>query len=65
MKRNSLLCLALLLCGVTLSQESKEHTCHNRNTFSGTLKSASLSLAQIAETERYDVHFYELDIKMI
>lgn len=28
------------------------------------LKSASLTVAEIAETERYDVHFYNLDLKM-
>lgn len=28
------------------------------------LKSASLSVAEIAETELYDVHFYNLDLKM-
>lgn len=27
-------------------------------------KSASLNLAQIAETEKYDVHFYQLDLNM-
>lgn len=28
------------------------------------LKSASLTVAEIAETERYDVHFYNLDLQM-
>jgi aminopeptidase N len=39
--------------------------CSKRDRFSNhQMKSASLSVAQIAETERYNVHYYDLDVKM-
>lgn len=43
---------------------SESHTCSKRDAFGPQLKSASISVAQIAETERYDVHFYALDLEM-
>ncbi len=39
--------------------------CSKRNSFKNhQLKSNTLSVAQIEETERYDVHYYALDLNM-
>ncbi len=41
------------------------HTCYKRDGFKNkSLKSNTLSVSQIAETEKYDVHFYGLDLSM-
>lgn len=63
--KNSLL-IAAFTCGtfVTLAQNEASHQCSKRDRFHAVSKSASLTVAQIAETERYDVHFYSLDIEM-
>ncbi len=40
-------------------------TCSKKNKYdSQQLKSATLTVAQIAETEKYDVHFYGLNLNM-
>lgn len=61
--------LTLFLIGTcafsTFSQKETSHQCSKRNRFTnGTLKSNSLTVSQIAQTEKYDVHFYSLDIAM-
>ena len=53
-----------LLSGIILSQNEHSRHCSKRDAFGAQLKSASLSVSQIAETERYDVHFYALDLEM-
>ncbi|MGB0915061.1 MAG: M1 family aminopeptidase [Crocinitomicaceae bacterium] len=58
----------LLALSVSLSpfaQSESATNCHKRNSFSANqIKSNALTVAQIAETERYDVHYYDLDIAM-
>jgi aminopeptidase N len=49
----------------SFAQDENHLYCSKRDRFSNhQLKSASLSVAQIAESERYNVHFYALDVKM-
>ncbi|MES2798429.1 MAG: M1 family aminopeptidase [Bacteroidota bacterium] len=64
MKTLFLLLLATLPA-FTFAQEELFSTCSKKTKHSNSqLKSASLSVAQIAETEKYDVHFYGLNIAM-
>ena len=51
----------LLISSFTYSQST---LCGKHKKFNTSLKSNSLSLNQIAETELYDVHFYHLDLNM-
>jgi len=46
------------------AQDAKGNCSHVKSAHSGQLKSNTFTLAQIAETERYDVHFYFLDLNM-
>ncbi|MCW8869704.1 MAG: winged helix-turn-helix domain-containing protein, partial [Proteobacteria bacterium] len=51
--------LTLLVSTPFFAQKENNHHCYKRDAFTNSqLKSNSLSIAQIAETERYDVHFY-------
>ncbi len=59
-----LLSASILISGLISAQNEQSHTCSKRDAFGPQLKSASLSIADIAETERYDVHFYALDLEM-
>ena len=64
MKRSTfLLPILILLNGVTYGQESAIH-CAKRDHRIHQVKSATLNVGQIAETEKYDVHFYQLDLSM-
>lgn len=54
----------ILLSGTLLAQNEHSRHCSKRDAFGAQLKSASLSVSQISETERYDVHFYALDLEM-
>lgn len=64
MKRNTLLLpILILLSSVTFGQESAIH-CAKRDHRTQIVKSATLTVNQIAETEKYDVHFYQLDLSM-
>jgi len=45
------------------SQENATH-CSKRTKHTNSLKSATLSISQIAETEKYDVNYYGLDLSM-
>lgn len=57
--------IALFISSNVNSQIQSNSTCYNRDGFtSSLLKSNSLSVSQIAETERYDVNFYSIDIAM-
>jgi aminopeptidase N len=64
MTKTILLSASILFSGLISAQNEQSHTCSKRDAFGPHLKSASLSLADIAETERYDVHFYALDVEM-
>ena len=44
--------------------QNKEFSCSSVKIKNKNMKSNTLSIAQIAETEKYDVHFYDLDLKM-
>lgn len=66
--RNMLKTIAIITCCafsfVNFAQESSTHCSKRSHKITSNLKSNSLSIAQIAETERYDVHFYSLDLEM-
>lgn len=64
MKRSTLLLPFLfLLSSISFGQESAIH-CAKRDHRTHQVKSATLNVGQIAETEKYDVHFYQLDLSM-
>lgn len=57
--------LLAIICAFQSFSQTTGHYCAKRDAFSNNQqKSNSLNLNQIAETERYDVHFYALDIEM-
>ena len=58
----SLLSLCFLFLSSLLFGQST--ICGKKNRIHSQLKSNSLSIAQIAQTERYDVHFYHLNLNM-
>ncbi len=64
MAKTLFLSALLFVSGSIFAQNEQSHHCSKRDAFGVHLKSASLSVAQIAETERYDVHFYALDLEM-
>lgn len=64
MAKTLFLSVFLFISGAIYAQNEQSHQCSKRDAFGVHLKSASLSVAQIAETERYDVHFYALDLEM-
>lgn len=54
-----------LLITLLFSQLRAQHYCAKRDAFSNhQMKSNSLSVAQIEEAKKYDVHFYALDVAM-
>lgn len=65
MKKRILLCVFGLSTLFTFSQGENSTHCYKRD-FKGssTTKSNALSVAQIAESEKYNVHFYSLDVAM-
>ena len=58
--------LFFFLCFTTFSIQAQETstTCSKRTKHEHSLKSATLSVAQISESEKYDVNYYGLDISM-
>jgi len=57
--------LLALICTNFLFSQTTNHYCSKRDAFSSNQeKSNTLSLSQIAETEKYNVHFYALDVAM-
>lgn len=57
--------LLVVLSFAAFAQNENHLYCSKRDRFSNhQMKSASLSVAQIAETEKYDVHYYGLDINL-
>lgn len=59
-----ILSLILVLHSVLVIAQETSTTCSKRTKHEHSLKSATLSVAQIAETEKYDVNYYGLDISM-
>ncbi len=60
---NKLILFALLISANTFGQ--KEHSCeYTKKATHSSLKSNALSISQIAETEKYDVKHYFLDLSM-
>ncbi len=59
----SIFLISLFVLQSALAQESATH-CSKKDRRILQSKSATLNLAQIAETEKYDVHFYQLDLNM-
>jgi aminopeptidase N len=59
----SIFLISLFVLQTALAQESATH-CSKKDRRILQSKSATLNLAQIAETEKYDVHFYQLDLNM-
>lgn len=56
---------ALSFGAVSFGQHENHAECSKRDRFKNQqLKSVSLNVTQIAETEKYDVHFYSLDLSM-
>lgn len=49
---------------VGFAQENATHCSKRKHYSNNHLKSNSLNVAQIAETEKYDVHFYDIDLAM-
>ncbi|MCH2224682.1 MAG: T9SS type A sorting domain-containing protein [Crocinitomicaceae bacterium] len=65
MKKIVFFSMALLLSMTVFSQNDNTHNCFKRNAFTASqLKSNSLTVSQQIETEKYDVHFYLLDVAM-
>jgi aminopeptidase N len=48
----------------SFGQNENANHCSKRSKHSNSIKSASLTVDQIGETELYDVHYYQLDIAM-
>lgn len=59
----SIFLISLFVLQSAIAQESATH-CSKKDRRILQSKSATLNLAQIAETEKYDVHFYQLDLNM-
>ncbi len=65
MMKYTLLSATFLFVSILAAQVPKNYSCSNaKRHLHNQAKSASLSVAQIAETERYDVHYYKLDVAM-
>ena len=62
--RVHILLIALLQLFAVYAQENATHCSKRVKTIHSITKSASLTVDQIAETEKYDVHFYGLNIAM-
>jgi len=61
----NLFTLALLVVSISaLGQKEDKAQCAKRDAFNWSTKSNSLTIAQMGESERYDVHFYSLDVAM-
>lgn len=62
--KNKLPLIALACLPLTVLAQEKAFPCYKAKTSHQHLKSNTLTVAQIAETERYDVHYYFLDLNM-
>ena len=63
MKKQIILSIFAIISLNAISQKN-EHSCSNLKSKINLSKSASLTVAQIAQTERYNVHYYTLDVEM-
>ncbi len=63
MKKQIILSIFVIISLNAISQKN-EHSCSNLKSKINLSKSASLTVAQIAQTERYNVHYYTLDVEM-
>jgi aminopeptidase N len=59
-----LLPLVVAFVAINAFGQKVNHTCSAVKSKQNLNKSATLTVAQIAQTERYDVHFYALDLEM-
>lgn len=64
MKKLLLLPIFVVLTLTSFSQEQMGSCASRKSSKQWQTKSASLNVAEIAETEKYDVHFYNLDLNM-
>lgn len=61
--KTSFLAIFILFNSIVFSQENATY-CSKKNKHHSQLKSNTLSISQIAETEKYDVKYYNLDLNM-
>ena len=61
----SIASLFLVFINSAFSQKENNTHCSKRDKQTTQLKSSSLTVSQIAQTEKYDVHFYLLDLNII
>lgn len=64
MLKLSMIAMLLLVASVSIAQENYPHCSKMRTKTTNSAKSNLLNLSQIAQTEKYDVTFYELDLSM-
>lgn len=62
--KKTLLSFLIFIISLSLFAQKEEFSCSHIKSKNRMLKSNTLSVEQIAETERYDVHFYLLDLTM-
>ena len=60
----ALLSLLTFILPISLLAQKEEFSCSNIKSKNKLLKSNTLTVEQIAQTERYDVHYYLLDLNM-
>lgn len=63
MKKQILISIFAII-SITAFSQNKVHSCSNLKSKISLSKSASLTVSQIAQTERYNVHYYTLDVEM-
>ncbi len=62
--KNALLIFFSFIFSLSVLAQKEEYSCSHIKSKNKTLKSNTLSVVQIAQTERYDVHFYQLDLNL-
>ena len=65
MKKSIFFAVLILIITSSVNAQNENSTqCSKRNKHSNAIKSATLTVAQIAQTEKYDVNFYSLDLSL-
>ena len=64
MKKNSSLLIAFNFITILLFAQENATSCSKQTKQHNLLKTATLNASQIVETEKYDVHFYSLNLNM-
>ena len=64
MKKNSSLLIAFNFITILLFAQENATSCSKQTKQNSLLKTATLNASQIVETEKYDVHFYSLNLNM-